>query len=110
MKKRDGTLRLCIDFRQLNKVNVNNKYPLPRIDGLFDQLKDTYHFRGWDSRGSGEYKSHQRMVSTKECDRSQILYGSSWLLHKVHCRILKDSSPHHFLAKEGEEISMDGRM
>ena len=39
MKKKDGTLRLCIDFRQLNKVTVKNKYPLPRIDDLFDQLK-----------------------------------------------------------------------
>ncbi len=37
--KKDGTLRLCIDYRQLNKVIVKNKYPLPRIDDLFDQLK-----------------------------------------------------------------------
>jgi hypothetical protein len=40
MKKKDGTLILFIDFRQLNKVVVKNKYPLPRIDDLFDQLKD----------------------------------------------------------------------
>ena len=40
MKNRDGTLRLCIDFRQLNKVTGNKKYPLSRIDDLFDQLKD----------------------------------------------------------------------
>jgi hypothetical protein len=39
VKKKYGTLRLCIDFRQLNKVTVKNKYPLPRIDDLFDQLK-----------------------------------------------------------------------
>ena len=38
-KKKDKTLRLCIDYRQLNKVTVNNRYPLPRIDDLFDQLK-----------------------------------------------------------------------
>jgi hypothetical protein len=36
MKNKDGTLRLCIDFRQLNKVTIKNKYPLPRIDDLFD--------------------------------------------------------------------------
>jgi hypothetical protein len=39
VKKKDGTLRLCIDFRQLNKYTIKNKYPLPRIDGLFDQLR-----------------------------------------------------------------------
>jgi hypothetical protein len=40
MKKKDGTLRLCIDFKQLNKVTVKKKYPLLRINDLFDQLKD----------------------------------------------------------------------
>ena len=44
VKKKDGTLRLCIDFRQLNKVTVKNKYPLSRIDDLFDQLKDAKIF------------------------------------------------------------------
>jgi len=39
VKKKDGTLRLCIDYRQLNKVTAKNRYPLPRIDDLFDQLK-----------------------------------------------------------------------
>ena len=39
VKKKDGTLRLCIDYRQLNKLTVKNKYLLPRIDDLFDQLK-----------------------------------------------------------------------
>jgi hypothetical protein len=38
VKKKDGTLRLCIDYKQLNKVTIKNKYPLPRIDDLFDQL------------------------------------------------------------------------
>ena len=36
VKKKDGSLRLCIDYRQLNKVTIKNKYPLPRIDDLFD--------------------------------------------------------------------------
>ena len=39
VKKKEGTLRLCVDYRQLNKMTVKNKYPLPRIDDLFDQLK-----------------------------------------------------------------------
>ena len=39
VKKKDGTLWLCIDYRQLNKLTVKNKFLLPRIDDLFDQLK-----------------------------------------------------------------------
>ena len=38
-KKKDKTLRLCIDYRQLNKVTIKNRYLLPRIDDLFDQLR-----------------------------------------------------------------------
>ena len=38
-KKKGKTLRLCIDYRQLNRVMIQNRYPLPRIDGLFDQLR-----------------------------------------------------------------------
>ena len=36
VKKKDGSLRLCIDYWQLNKTTIKNKYPLPRIDDLFD--------------------------------------------------------------------------
>ena len=39
MKKKDKTLHLCIDYRQLNRVTIKNRYPLPRIDDLFDQLR-----------------------------------------------------------------------
>jgi hypothetical protein len=44
VKNKYGTLRLCIDFRQLNKVTPKNKYPLPRIDDLFYQLKNAKIF------------------------------------------------------------------
>jgi hypothetical protein len=50
VRKEDGTLRLCIDFKQLNKVTVKNKYPLPRIDDLFDQLKVANIFSKIDLR------------------------------------------------------------
>ena len=40
VRKKDGTLRLCIDCRQLNKVTIKNRYHFPRIDDLFDQVKE----------------------------------------------------------------------
>ena len=43
-KKKDGSLRMCIDYRQLNKVIVKNRYPLPRIDDLVDQLQGAQWF------------------------------------------------------------------
>ena len=50
VQKKDGTLRLCIDYRQLNKLTVKNKYLLPRIDDLFDQLKGASIFSKIDLR------------------------------------------------------------
>jgi len=50
VKQKDGAFRLCIDYRQLNKVTVKNRYPLPRIDDLFDQLKGTRVFSKIDLR------------------------------------------------------------
>ena len=50
VKKKDGTLRLCIDYRQLNKVTVTNKYPLSRIDGVFDQMRGAKVFSKIDLR------------------------------------------------------------
>ena len=50
VKKKDGTLRICVDYRELNKVTIKNKYHLPRIDDLFDQLKEAVVFSKIDLR------------------------------------------------------------
>jgi hypothetical protein len=66
MKRKDGTLRLCIDFRQLNKVIVRNKYPLPRIDDLFDQLKDARIFSKIDLRSG----YHQVRIKEEDINKT----------------------------------------
>ena len=50
MKKKDPTLRLCVDYRPLNEVTIKNKYPLPHIDLLFDQLAGAKVFSKIDLR------------------------------------------------------------
>ena len=50
VKKKYGSLRLCIDYRQLNRVTVRNQYPLPRIDELFDQLQGSRVYSKIDLR------------------------------------------------------------
>jgi hypothetical protein len=50
VEKKDGTKRMCIDYRALNEVTVKNKYPLPRIEDLFDQLRGVSVFSKIDLR------------------------------------------------------------
>ncbi|KAA0056692.1 pol protein [Cucumis melo var. makuwa] len=50
VKKKDGSMRLCIDYREFNKVTVKNRYPLPKIDDLFDQLQGATVFSKIDLR------------------------------------------------------------
>ncbi|GJY37537.1 hypothetical protein Tco_0422915, partial [Tanacetum coccineum] len=49
-KKKDGSMRMCIDYRELNKLTIKNRYPLPRINDLFDQLQGAYYLSKIDLR------------------------------------------------------------
>ena len=72
VKKKDETLRLCIDYRKLNKFIVKNKYPLPRIDELFDQMKGSKVFSKIDLR----YGYHK--VRIKEEDINKIAFRTRY--------------------------------
>jgi hypothetical protein len=50
IREKDGSWRLCIYYRQLNKAMIKNQYPLPRIDDLFDQMKGVTMFSNIDLR------------------------------------------------------------
>ena len=73
VKKKDGTLRLCVDYRKSNKMTVKNKYPLPRIDDLFDQLKGASIFSKIDLR----YGFHQLKIKDADVHKTafRMRYG-----------------------------------
>jgi hypothetical protein len=73
VKNKDGTLRLYIDFRQLNKVTIKNKYPLLRIDDLFNQLKDAKIFSKIDLKS----RYHQVRIQNEYIGKTAFrkMYG-----------------------------------
>jgi hypothetical protein len=73
MKKKDGNMRLCVDYRALNEVTIKNKYPLPRIDDLFDQLKGAKYFSKIDLR----YGYYQLKIQSEDVLKTALVtrYG-----------------------------------
>ena len=66
MKKKDGSMRLCIEYQELNKMTVRNRYLLPRIDDLFDQLKGSQVFSKIDLRSG----YHQLKIKSEDVSKS----------------------------------------
>jgi len=66
VKKKDGTMRLCVDYRQLNKVTIKNKYHLPRIDDLMDQMVGSCVFSKIDLRSG----YHQIRVKSEDIPKT----------------------------------------
>lgn len=78
VKKKDRSLRLCIDYWQLNKITTNNKYTLPKIDDLSDQLKGATLFSKIDLR-SGNYQ-----LRVKDVD----IPKTTFIARYGHCEFL----------------------
>jgi len=74
MKKKDGILKIFIDYRQLNKVTIKNMYPLPRIDDLFNKLKGATMFLNIDLRSG----YHQIRIKQEDIYKTnfQTRYGN----------------------------------
>jgi hypothetical protein len=70
VKKKDGSLRLCVDYRPLNAVTIKNKYPLPRIDVLFEQLAGAKVFSKIDLR-SGYHE-----IKIRPCDIPKTAFST----------------------------------
>jgi hypothetical protein len=74
--KKDGTQRLCVDYRALNEVTVKNKYLLPRIDDLFDQLRGACVFSKID------LQSRYHQLKIRECDILKTAFVSRYGLYE----------------------------
>ncbi|XP_042432594.1 uncharacterized protein LOC122019163 [Zingiber officinale] len=87
VKKKDGSMRLCIDYRQLNAVTIKNKYPLPRIEDLFDQLKNTSVFMDMMNRVFLEFLDQFVIVFIDDI----LIYSRSEEEHGRHLRIVLET-------------------
>jgi hypothetical protein len=80
VQKKDGMQRMCVDYHFLNEVTIKNKYPLPRINDLFDQLKGAFVFSKIDRRSV----YHQLKIRASDIPKTSFIirYGLyEWLCH-----------------------------
>jgi hypothetical protein len=76
VEKKDGTQRMCIDYRSLNEVTIKNKYPLPRIEDLFDQMKEASVFSKIDLR------SGYHQLKIRESDIPKTAFRTRYQLYE----------------------------
>jgi hypothetical protein len=76
MEKKDGTQRMCVDYRSVNEVTIKNKYPLPRIEDLFDQLKEASIFSKIDLR------SGYHQLKIRESDILKTVFHTRYGLYE----------------------------
>jgi hypothetical protein len=73
----DGSQRMCVDYRSLNDVTIKNKYPLPRIEDLFDQMRGARVFSKIDPR-SGYHRRLGHLIFPRRLSLPDTIYMSSW--------------------------------
>ncbi|GKA52638.1 copia protein, partial [Tanacetum coccineum] len=82
VKKKDGSFRMCINYRELNELTVKNRYPLPRIDDLFDQLQGSQFFSKIDLRVCRPYLDKFMIVFIDDI----LIYSKTREEHVDHLR------------------------